>query len=82
VASKRVVGGGQAMVNGAGSGAYLAAFGVETTVTWHRKWATTGGNGVSRVANILGAGCYSPGVPGLCPARVRAHDRRRRRSKT
>jgi len=22
----------------------------------------------------VGAGCYSPGVPGLCPARVRTHD--------
>jgi len=29
------------MVQGAG-GAYLATFGVETTVMWHRKWATTG----------------------------------------
>jgi len=58
---------------GAG-GAYLAAFGVETTVMWHRKWATGGGNGVSGVAKILGAGCYSPGVPGLHPAGIRAHD--------
>jgi len=61
-------------VQGAG-GAYLAAFGVETTVTWL-------GNGVSGVAKILGAGCYSPGVPGLHPAGIRAHNRRRRRSKT
>ena len=33
--------------------AYLAMFGVETMVMWHRKWATKVGNSVSRVANIL-----------------------------
>ena len=57
---------------GAG-GAYLAVFGVEMTVMWYRKWATRGGNGVSQVAKILGASCYSPGVPGLHPAHVRRH---------
>jgi len=65
---------------GAG-GAYLAMFGVKMMVMWHCKRATRGGNGISWVVNILGAGCYSPGVPGLRPACARTHDHQHRRSK-
>jgi hypothetical protein len=56
VAAEWAVGGGQAARQRVGAGgAHLAAFGLATAVTWHRKRATTGGDGMSWVKKKGGA---------------------------
>jgi hypothetical protein len=65
VAAEWAVGGGQAARQRVGAGgAHLAAFGLATAVTWHRKRATTGGGWHELGQKKGGGGCYSPSDPG------------------